>query len=376
MNALQHEKSPYLLQHAGNPVGWRTWGPSAFDAAVREDKPIFLSVGYSTCHWCHVMAHESFEDEAVAEAINRDFVPIKVDREERPDVDAVYMAACLAMNGSGGWPLTVLLTPDRKPFWAGLVFDEPRYLEAGERAAAFVLGHMTDENGHLLARWREGDAAHAGKLDDYAFFAWGLMELYAATFHVGYLDAAIRLADTLLADFFDEVRGGFYPYSAEGEQLITRTKEAYDGAMPSGNAMAALVLSRLARLTGEERFRRAKDLQFRYLSGVIRDYPAGHCFALLALPEELWPSAELICTVRELPAELFAFLRREPRLNLTVLVKTPENEQKLADLAPFTAAYPIPASGARYYLCRGGACQSPVDRMEALEKQMKEAPLP
>ena len=135
MNELQHEKSPYLLQHAENPVGWRPWGPSAFDAAVREDKPIFLSIGYSTCHWCHVMARESFEDEVVAAAINRDFIPIKVDREERPDVDAVYMAACLALNGSGGWPLTVLLTPQVKPFWAGTYLPKKQLLSLLDQTA-------------------------------------------------------------------------------------------------------------------------------------------------------------------------------------------------------------------------------------------------
>ena len=102
MNRLQYEKSPYLLQHAENPVDWWAWGTDAFETARQEDKPIFLSIGYSTCHWCHVMAHESFESEEVAEALTHDFVPIKVDREERPDVDAVYMEACLAMNGSGG----------------------------------------------------------------------------------------------------------------------------------------------------------------------------------------------------------------------------------------------------------------------------------
>ena len=118
-NQLQREKSPYLLQHAENPVDWRPWGAQALEEAEREDKPIFLSIGYSTCHWCHVMAHESFESEDVAALLNRDFIPVKVDREERPDVDAAYMAACVAMNGSGGWPLTVLLTPDQKPFWAG-----------------------------------------------------------------------------------------------------------------------------------------------------------------------------------------------------------------------------------------------------------------
>ena len=118
-NRLIDELSPYLLQHAHNPVEWYAWGEEAFERARRENKPVFLSVGYATCHWCHVMAHESFEDEEAAAVLNRTFVCIKVDREERPDIDAVYMAACHLVTGGGGWPLTVVMTPDRKPFFAG-----------------------------------------------------------------------------------------------------------------------------------------------------------------------------------------------------------------------------------------------------------------
>ncbi len=118
-NRLVHEKSPYLLQHAHNPVQWYPWGEEAFAAAQREHKPIFLSVGYATCHWCHVMEKESFEDPEAAEALNRSFISIKVDREERPDIDTVYMAACQLMTGSGGWPMTIVMTPDKKPFFAG-----------------------------------------------------------------------------------------------------------------------------------------------------------------------------------------------------------------------------------------------------------------
>ena len=117
-NRLCKEKSPYLLQHACNPVDWYPWGEEAFEAARREDKPIFLSVGYSTCHWCHVMAHESFEDPNVARLLNQSFICIKVDREERPDIDQIYMAAAIAVSGRGGWPLTVMMTPDKKPFFA------------------------------------------------------------------------------------------------------------------------------------------------------------------------------------------------------------------------------------------------------------------
>ena len=116
-NRLHEEKSPYLLQHKDNPVDWYPWGEEAFRRALREDCPIFLSIGYSTCHWCHVMAHESFEDPKIAEILNRDYICIKVDREERPDVDGVYMAACMAVTGSGGWPLTVLMTPEQIPFF-------------------------------------------------------------------------------------------------------------------------------------------------------------------------------------------------------------------------------------------------------------------
>ncbi|MBV9302037.1 MAG: thioredoxin domain-containing protein [Acidobacteriaceae bacterium] len=141
-NALIHEKSPYLRQHAQNPVDWMPWGDKAFEKARNEDKPIFLSVGYSTCHWCHVMAHESFEDEGVAEILNRDFVPVKVDREERPDVDRIYMLFVQASTGSGGWPMSVWLTPHLKPFFGGTYFPpDSRYGRPGFRQLLQQLAH-------------------------------------------------------------------------------------------------------------------------------------------------------------------------------------------------------------------------------------------
>ena len=121
-NQLKNTTSPYLLQHAENPVNWYPWCEEAFDKAKSEDKPIFLSIGYSTCHWCHVMAHESFEDEKTAEILNQYFVSIKVDREERPDIDSVYMSVCQAFTGSGGWPMSIFMTWDKKPFFAGTYF--------------------------------------------------------------------------------------------------------------------------------------------------------------------------------------------------------------------------------------------------------------
>ncbi len=117
-NRLINEKSPYLLHHAYNPVDWYPWSKEVFQKAQAEDKPIFLSIGYSTCHWCHVMERESFADEEVAELLNRDFVSVKVDREERPDIDHIYMDVCQGLTGHGGWPLTIIMTPGQNPFYA------------------------------------------------------------------------------------------------------------------------------------------------------------------------------------------------------------------------------------------------------------------
>ena len=649
MNELQYEKSPYLLQHKDNPVDWMAWGESAFEKAKREDKPIFLSIGYSTCHWCHVMAHESFENETIAQAMNETFICIKVDREERPDVDGVYMAACVAATGSGGWPLTVLMTPEQKPFWvgtylkrnelmglietakqlwrddrkklldegdafakhlrasketapgtprrslaemgakslvrrtdkiwggtgfsnkfpmphnlifllrwarltgdedarraaeltlekmsrggifdhagggfsrystdvkwlaphfekmlydnallllayteahqearrawyasivrrtadyvlrelrdpmggfccgqdadsegeegkyylftpeelsrllgmdalpfcrrygvtkagnfhgksilnligtedwetapaweaaalekvreyrltrttlhrddkvltawnglmigalakAGLVFGRADWIKAAEQAADFIETNLRGADRRLLARWRDGEAAFDAKLEDCAFCAWGLIALYETTFKTAYLQRAIALGEQLLAEFFDAERGGFYPYSERGEQLLTRTKDLEDGAIPSGNGMAALVLSRLGRLTGEARFIEAEEHQLRYLAGAIERYPASCCVSLLAMLEYLEPTEELVVCARKLPESLTDYLRAEPRQNLTVLLKTPETAEALAQLAPFTADYPVPEGGAMYYRCHNGACERP-----------------
>jgi uncharacterized protein YyaL (SSP411 family) len=174
-NRLAHEKSPYLLQHAHNPVDWYPWGEEAFAKARRENKPIFLSVGYSTCHWCHVMAHESFENEEVAAIMNREFVNIKVDREERPDVDRVYMTFVQATTGGGGWPMSAWLTPDLKPFVGGTYFPpEDRYGQPGfkkvlERiAAAWKENHdkIVEQGNKIVAALRESqETTGEGKID-------------------------------------------------------------------------------------------------------------------------------------------------------------------------------------------------------------------
>jgi uncharacterized protein YyaL (SSP411 family) len=197
-NRLAREKSPYLLQHAHNPVDWYPWGEEAFAKARRENKPIFLSVGYSTCHWCHVMAHESFENDEVAAIMNREFVNIKVDREERPDVDRVYMTFVQATTGGGGWPMSVWLTPDLKPFVGGTYFPpEDRYGQPGfkkvlERiAAAWRDNHdkIVEQGGKIVAALRESQSAPEakGKVD------------------AGILDAAYRQIERS----YDPKEGGF-----------------------------------------------------------------------------------------------------------------------------------------------------------------------
>ena len=171
-NRLAHEKSPYLLQHAHNPVDWYPWGEEAFAKARRENKPIFLSVGYSTCHWCHVMAHESFENEEVAAIMNREFVNIKVDREERPDVDRVYMTFVQATTGSGGWPMSVWMTPDLKPFVGGTYFPpeerygQPAFTKVLERIArAWKEDHdkIVEQGSKIVEALRESQSAAPGE---------------------------------------------------------------------------------------------------------------------------------------------------------------------------------------------------------------------
>jgi uncharacterized protein len=157
-NHLVSEKSPYLQQHAHNPVAWYPWGDEAFRRATEEDKPIFLSIGYATCHWCHVMAHESFEDPGIAGILNTGFIAVKVDREERPDIDSVYMTACQQMTGQGGWPLTIIMTPDKKPFFAGT------YLPRTTRAGMIGLSELLRNVSRLWQEQRDALVASAEEL--------------------------------------------------------------------------------------------------------------------------------------------------------------------------------------------------------------------
>jgi len=189
LNRLQHQKSPYLLQHAANPVDWYPWGEEAFSRAKTEDKPVFLSVGYSTCHWCHVMAHESFEDEETASLLNEAFVCIKVDREERSDIDGIYMRVCQMMTGGGGWPLTVIMTPERRPFFAAT------YIPKESRWGRTGLMELIPK---LIGLWR----TERGRIEEAAAQTVSLLR------PTGSERGETPGADTL-ADAFAELRGRF-----------------------------------------------------------------------------------------------------------------------------------------------------------------------
>ena len=196
-NHLIHEKSPYLLQHAYNPVNWHPWSDKAFNRACKENKPIFLSIGYSTCHWCHVMAHESFEDPCVAQLMNEVFISIKVDREERPDIDNLYMNVCQILTGSGGWPLTIIMTPDKKPFFAGTYIPKEK---------AFGRFGMVDLIPYVKEVWinRQVDIANTTHTIMNALYSMS-HESGDRAIHETILDDAYEQ----LCQIFDKTYGGF-----------------------------------------------------------------------------------------------------------------------------------------------------------------------
>jgi uncharacterized protein YyaL (SSP411 family) len=200
-NRLKNEKSPYLLQHADNPVDWYPWGEEAFEKAAREDKPILLSIGYSTCHWCHVMEHESFEDPEVAKMMNETFVSIKVDREERPDIDNVYMTVCqLLSKGGCGWPLNIIMTPDKKPFFAGT------YIPKESRFGRIGMVELVPRIKEVWKDKREEVLKSADSITEAVKKATGLTEGSSGR---DLTPAALTLGYNQLLGRFDETNGGF-----------------------------------------------------------------------------------------------------------------------------------------------------------------------
>lgn len=665
-NRLINEKSPYLLQHAYNPVDWFPWGEEAFTRAKAEDKPVFLSIGYSTCHWCHVMEQESFEDEEVAALLNRDFVSIKVDREERPDVDAVYMSVCQGLTGHGGWPLTIVMTPDEVPFYAatylpkngrygmagmtqllpqladlwkhkreevvqsgnkivdwlerqnlpseskrlgrtvieeaynhfqqtfdrqyggfspapkfpsphnlyfllryhyysgnqdalrmvektlysmyrggiydhigfgfarystdkmwlvphfekmlydnallaiayietyqvtgkeiyarvarkifeyvlrdmadteggfysaedadsegeegkfyiwkyrevldvlgeeagkefchvygvteagnfegasipnllkqmitendrqrveasrqklfnyrekrvhpfkddkilaawnglmiaamsmaGRVLGDSRYTDAAKRAVHFIMNRMRDENGRLMARYRDGEARFAAYAQDYASLVWGLLELFQSTQQPHYLDQAIQLSRILVDDFWDGDNGGLFFYARQGEELPLRPREAYDGAVPSSNSMSALNFLRLSRITGDTYWEELGLKILEAFGGDLERQPAAYAYMLISVMYLEYPGREIVIAGRREAGdsqEMLAALASRFLPGTTVVFKDNENSA-INDLADYCRNLDMAGEKATAYLCQNFACHAPVTSPEEL----------
>ncbi len=702
-NRLAREKSPYLLQHAHNPVDWFPWGPEAFEKAKKEDKPVFLSIGYSTCHWCHVMEEESFENPEIAQIMNDGFVSIKVDREERPDLDQIYMQAVMALTGSGGWPMSVFLTPEGKPFYGGTYFppedrwgrpgfatllhtiqnkwttdklnllnssdeltrllhietkqkpalsyslnegtlqkafeqfqsrfdsrlggfgqapkfpsshnlsfllhawkrfktpeallmvektlqamarggmddqlgggfhrystdaywhvphfekmlydqallsktylqayqatakeeyaqiareifdyvlrdmtdpsggfysaedadsavdpehlekksegafyiwseseikehlgpevseifnayfgvepggnarqdpqgeftgknilyvalgiedaakrfskkpediqkiindakgklfkirakrprphlddkvltdwnslmisslalgarvlEEPKYKAAAQKAADFILTEMKQKNGRLLHRWRKGEPAIPGFVDDYAFFILALLDLYEATFDPKYLEEARFFTQEMIRLFWDEKDGGFFFTGSDAEKLITRSKELYDGAVPSGNSVAALCLLRVGRMTMERELEKRAQAVLDTFSAELNQYPSGYSQMLAALDFALGPSREIIiASPTEDPAQSEVFLHEifSRFLPNKVVMFHPlkgNNRLKIETLAPFISRQTAVSGKATVYICKDYVCDLPVTDAARLNERLKD----
>ena len=239
-NALADEVSPYLLQHAHNPVAWMPWGPAVWEKAKSENKPVFLSIGYSTCHWCHVMERESFENEKTAEILNREFIPVKVDREERPDVDRIYMTAIQAMTGQGGWPLSVWLTPEGKPFYGGTYF--PPHGAHGRPGFPDVLRQIAQA-------WKERKGEVEGWAEELFLRIRALGEGSAARGEIRDAEKVLHTATDALAQEYDRKHGGFggapkFPRPSQPLFLLRRSfaeksERLLEVVRHTGRAMAA-----------------------------------------------------------------------------------------------------------------------------------------
>lgn len=670
-NRLISEKSPYLLHHAHNPVDWYPWGDEAFSKANKEDKPIFLSIGYSSCHWCQVMEAESFEDQELADLVNEHFVSIKVDREERPDIDHIYMTVCQSMTGSGGWPLTIIMTPDKKPFFAGTYFpkqaklgrpglmeilsqtealwgnqkerlldagdqiadmvrslsraaqpgeltvanieeaylllqssfdgryggfgqapkfpsphnlsfllrwwkrsgdedalemvektldamwrggmydhvgfgfhrystdaqwlvphfekmlydqatlaiayveafqvtgkkqyaevaeqifayilrdmtspdggfyssenadsqgeegkfyvwpekdvedilgkeegdlfsrfhgvtekgnfeggrnilhvagridelagkekmgpervkdilvksrerlfrvrekrihpskddkiltdwnglmiaalakgaqalDEPRYADAASKAVDFLIDNLRRSDGRLLHRYREGEAAIPGYIDDYAFLVWGLLELYEITFRIRYLKEALALTNQMIDIFWDEQNRGLFFTGSDVDEVLARTKQVHDGAVPSGNSVALLSLLRLGRMTANQKFEKRAEALMQSIGGQVKRSPTGFTQLLVGLDFALGPTKEIVIAgeaKEEKTKEMLSAVHQRflPR---RVLLLHPDNEdgEAIEQIAPFLKNQAKVNGRATAYICENYACKLP-----------------
>jgi len=341
-NRLANEKSPYLLQHAHNPVDWYPWGREAFDKAKRDDMPVFLSVGYSTCHWCHVMERESFENEETGRLLNEHFVSIKVDREERPDIDQVYMAAVQQLAGRGGWPMSAFLLPDGRPFFGGTYFTPNRFAHliaqgasayhdkradveraAAEVSAAVQRGYAVPSDAGrpaldaalvsraLDALRQQFDEAHGGFGSAAKFPPHGALPLlfyeYRRTDDEQLLNMATRTLEAMaLGGIHDHLGGGFHRYATDAEWLVPHfEKMLYDNALLAAAYVDAYVLSE------DTFFREAAEDIFAWVAREMT-HPEGGFYSAVDADSEgvegkyyVWPKQEIIDVLGPEEGELF-----------------------------------------------------------------------
>ncbi|MDQ0175509.1 thioredoxin domain-containing protein [Bacillus chungangensis] len=345
-NHLINSKSPYLIQHAYNPVQWYEWESEAFEKAKKENKPIFLSIGYSTCHWCHVMEKESFEDEEVAELLNKHFVAIKVDREERPDIDSIYMTVCQMLTGQGGWPLTVFLTPEQKPFYAGTYFPKhsqygrpgmmdvltqlhEKYEQEKEKIAAFadkITSSLTEQSKGTTAAEIPEKVIHqayqqVAQQFDSIYGGFGQAPKFPTPHKLLFLlryhhwtgtELALTMVEKTLhsmvnGGIYDHIGGGFARYATDEQWLVPHfEKMLYD------NALLLHVLTEAYQLTREPRW---KKIAFEVIAFIKREMmsPEGAFYSAIDADSEgvegkyyVWSKAEVVEILGDEDGELFA----------------------------------------------------------------------
>lgn len=241
------------------------------------------------------------------------------------------------------------------------VLRKEKYLHLAQAADSFLCNHLTDGT-TLFVHYRDGKASGVGHIDDYAFYSWALLELYEATLETDYLRRSLSWITQLIELFFDDTSGGFYLYSSEAESLIARPKEVYDGAIPSGNSVAAYVLEKLYRLTGNSNLRKTLDKQLNFLTNEVVHYPNAFCFSMMAFMQELFPTKELVCVlpIDESMEELNEMISSHFLPQLSILVKTKQTKEALSQLAEFTKDYPSTTDEPFFYLCENHACLAPV----------------